>query len=95
MTVPPAGGYGCSTTLDITPPKMTKKLAQSDVDLDGVVSILDLSKVASWFGQPVNPSTTDPRWEGNLDGDGSISILDLSAVASNFGRSVAGNCTIE
>jgi YVTN family beta-propeller protein len=95
LAVPPAGGYGCSVTLDITPPKTTKKLAQSDVDLDGSVTILDLSKVASWYGNTINPSPTDPRWEGDMDGDGQITILDLSAMASNFGRSVAGDCQVE
>jgi hypothetical protein len=92
---PPANGYGCSVTLDIVAPLTTKNLAKSDVDLDGTVSILDLAKVASWFGNTINPSSSDPRWEGDMDGDGHITILDLSAMASNFGRSVAGNCKIE
>jgi hypothetical protein len=95
VAIPPATGYGCSVTLDTVGAKKTTKLAQSDVDLDGTVSILDLSKVASWFGQAVNPDPADPRWEGNLDGDGSISILDLSAMAANFGRSVSNNCKVE
>jgi hypothetical protein len=64
----------------------------SDIDLDGAVSILDTSKVAAWFGNAVNASTTDPRWEGNLDGDGAISILDLSKMAGYFGRNVAATC---
>ena len=92
---PPAGGYGCSVTLDTVGPKTTRKLAQSDIDLDGVVSILDLVKVAGWFGNTINPSPADPRWEGDMDGDGVISILDLVAMASNFGRSVANNCKVE
>ena len=92
---PPADGYGCSITLDTVGPKKTTKLAQSDIDLDGTVSILDLSKVASWFGNTINASPADPRWEGDMDGDGHITILDLSAMASNFGRSVAGDCQIE
>jgi sugar lactone lactonase YvrE len=92
---PPADGYGCDVTLDTIGPKTTKKLAQSDIDLDGVVTILDLSKVAGWFGNTINPSVADPRWEGDLDGDGHITILDLSAMASNFGRSVAGDCQPE
>ena len=95
VAIPPATGYGCSVTLDTVPPLTTKNLAKSDVDLDGTVSILDLSKVASWFGQAVSPDPADPRWEGNMDGDGSISILDLSAMAANFGRSVANNCKVE
>jgi sugar lactone lactonase YvrE len=92
---PPADGYGCSVTLDTVGPRKTTKLAKSDIDLDGVVSILDLSKVAGWFGDAINPSPADPRWEGDMDGDGHISILDLSAMASNFGRSVAGDCQVE
>jgi PKD repeat protein len=92
---PPATGYGCLVTLDVMPPLMTKRLAQSDVDLDGAVTILDLSKVASWYGNAINASSADPRWEGDMDGDGHITILDLSAVASNYGRSVANNCKVE
>jgi sugar lactone lactonase YvrE len=92
---PPADGYGCEVTLDTVGPKKTTKLAQSDIDLDGTVSILDLSKVATWFGDSINASAADPRWEGDFDGDGHISILDLSAMAANFGRSVANDCKIE
>ncbi len=95
VAIPPATGYGCSVTLDTVGSLKTTKLAQSDIDLDGSASILDLSKVASWFGNAVNASSTDPRWEGNMDGDGSISILDLSAIAANFGRSVANNCLVQ
>jgi hypothetical protein len=95
IAVPPALGYGCSTTLDLVPPKTTKWLAQSDIDLDGVVSILDLSVVAGWYLNPVNPSVTDPRWEGNMDGDGFISILDLGDIAGNYLRSVANKCKVE
>lgn len=92
---PPASGYGCSVTLDTVGSLKTTVLAKSDVDLDGLVSNLDNSKVASWFGNQINADPADPRWEGNMDGDTSISILDLSAMASNFGRSVAGNCRVE
>jgi hypothetical protein len=92
---PPADGYGCDVALDTIGPNTTTKLAQSDVDLDGAVSILDLATAASWFANAVDASGADPRWEGNLDGDGLISILDLSAMATNFGRSVAGDCQIE
>jgi len=91
---PGGPGTGCLKTLDETTSLKTTNLAKADVDLDGSVSILDLSKIASWFGNPVK-GATDPRFEGNLDGDGSISILDLSAAAANFGRSVNGNCLIQ
>jgi subtilisin family serine protease len=92
---PPADGYGCDVTLDTTPPLKTTKLAKSDVDLDGFVSILDLSKVATWFGNTINPSVTDPRWEGDMDGDGQISILDLTVMGLNFGRTVENDCKVE
>jgi hypothetical protein len=92
---PPAMGYGCSVTLDTVGPLTTKNLAKSDIDLDGVVSILDLTKVASWFGNTINASPSDPRWEGDMDGDGVISVLDLTAMASNFVRSVANDCKVE
>ena len=82
-------------TLDTVGAKKTTKLAQSDIDLDGVVSILDLSKVAGWFGNTINASPADPRWEGDMDRDGHITILNLSAMASNFGRSVSIDCMAE
>lgn len=95
VAIPPADGYGCSVTLDTVGPLKTTKLAQSDVDLDGTVSILDLNKVSGWFINTINASPQDPRWEGDMDGDGVISILDLVVIAQNFGRSVAKNCKIE
>ncbi len=52
---------------------------------DGVVSILDISKVASKFGLA--------EYEGPEDvtGDGAVSILDISYVAAWFGE----NCPEE
>ena len=52
-----------------------------DVNDDGVVSILDLSKIASKFGED--------RFGGREDvnGDEVVSILDLSRTASRFGAS--------
>lgn len=91
---PGGPGAGCLKTLDQTTSLKTTTLAKSDVDLDGSVSILDLVKIAGWYGNPVG-NATDPRWEGNLDGDGSISILDLVNAAGNYGRNVNGNCLIQ
>ena len=51
----------------------------------GTVSILDLSAVASQYGQSIPPATA--RFDQNHDG--SIGILDLSAVAGQFGASVS------
>jgi hypothetical protein len=84
-------GLGCWRTIDITGPLRTIYLAQSDVDLDGGVSVLDLAATASWFGNSVG-DPGDPRWEGNLDGDGAISVLDLARIAQNYGRSVSLDC---
>lgn len=49
-----------------------------DVNADGVVNILDLTFVASRFGQ------TDPKADVNTDGF--VNILDLTLVAQNFGK---------
>jgi hypothetical protein len=87
-------GLGCWRSVDAAGALTTTYLAKSDVDLDGVVSILDITDVATWFGDHVGGSD-DPRWEGNMDGDGVISILDLAAMASNFGRNVSAGCTNE
>ena len=49
-----------------------------DVNADGVVNILDLTFVASRFGE------TDP--EADVNDDGIVNILDLVRVAQNFGN---------
>lgn len=49
-----------------------------DVNADGVVNILDLTFVASRFGQ------IDPMADVNTDG--TVNILDLTLVAQNFGN---------
>jgi hypothetical protein len=54
-----------------------------DVNLDGVVNIVDLSFVAFCFGSV--PS--DERWksECDLNGDGVVNIVDISLVAREYG----------
>ena len=49
-----------------------------DVNADGIVNILDLTFVASRFGE------TDP--EADVNGDGIVNILDLVRVAQHFGN---------
>ena len=49
-----------------------------DVNADGVVNILDLTFVASRFGQ------TDSK--ADVNADGSVNILDLTLIAQNFGN---------
>ena len=60
-----------------------KKLA-SDVNADGVVNILDLTRVASVFGEPVSDDTA----AADVNADGEINILDLVQVSQDFGQSV-------
>ena len=57
-----------------------KKLA-SDVNADGTVNILDLTRVASVFGEPV---TADNR-VADVNVDDKINILDLVMVAQDIG----------
>jgi subtilisin family serine protease len=61
---------------------------RADVDADGVVTILDLSRAAVKFGQSMPPA---PVRLGQ-DADSTISILDLSRMANVFGGSVS-SCT--
>ena len=63
------------------------KIMRADVDGDGTVSILDISKVAMSFGMLIPPAPE----RRNQDGDNAISILDLSKQASVFGQGV-GAC---
>lgn len=51
-----------------------------DVNNDGSVNILDLTFVASHFGQD------NPPPEADVNGDGKVNILDLTLVASHFGE---------
>jgi len=52
-----------------------------DVNMDGVVSIIDLARLASNFNKIVN------SWEdGDLNGDGIVNISDLAKLASRFGE---------
>ena len=60
---------GLDGTIHLWPPAPARKLA--DVNRDGIVNILDLTFVASRFGQ----ETPD------LNGDGIVNILDLTRVA--------------
>ena len=53
-----------------------------DVNNDGKVNILDLTFVASFFGDDNAPSNAD------VNGDGKVNILDLTLIASHFGEQV-------
>ncbi len=92
-TAASGAGLGCWRSVDAAGALTTTWLAQSDIDLDGMVSILDLAVVGDWVGDKIGVGVgDDPRWEGNLDGDGFVSILDLARMAANFGRSVSADC---
>jgi hypothetical protein len=58
---------------------------EADIDIDGLVSILDLAASAGSFGQSI--SIVPPHYD--QDGDGVMSVLDLSRVAGLFGRAVS------
>ena len=66
-------------------PMLYCAIMRADVDGDGVISILDLAKVAQKFGQNVPPAPE----RFSQDADGTISILDLVRIASYFGGRVA------
>ena len=52
----------------------------TDVNGDGEVNILDLVRVASYFGKPVS----DENAAVDVNGDGVVNILDLVVIANNF-----------
>lgn len=95
---PPSGGLGLSglssTSISAPcagrPPGSAGAMkAKADVDLDGAISIIDLSIVAGYFLQSANSTdATDIRWEFDQDGDGMITIIDLSIMAGLFLQSV-------
>lgn len=62
-----------------------------DANNDGVVNILDLTFIASHFGESI-----DAAREANPDvtGDGIVDIRDLVLVAGRFGQSISDNTLI-
>ena len=76
------GGIELPTTIEngkiLEPPPK----APWDVNNDGRVNILDLTFVASFFGDENAPSNAD------VNGDGKVNILDLTLIASHFGEQV-------
>ncbi len=62
-----------------------------DVNNDGVVNILDLTFIASRFGENIDPSE-QPNPDAN--GDGIVNIRDLVLVASRLGQNVSDNTLI-
>ncbi len=78
-------GYSDTQAAAISkPPLLYCPVMRADIDGDGVISILDLSRVARDFGKPIPPA--DPR--NNQDGDTLITILDLAKQASVYGHHV-------
>jgi hypothetical protein len=70
------------TILRVTPPFAS----DSDIDKDGIVSILDIAIVAKAYG--ANPG--DPNWNpiADLNKDGVIDIVDIALVARDYGKTV-------
>ncbi len=62
----------------------TFKMLTSDVNADGVVDILDLTRVATDLGAPI---TADNR-QADVNADGEINILDLVQIAQDLGQPV-------
>ncbi len=63
-------------------PLVDESLA-TDINGDGEVNILDLVRVASYFGETVS----DENAAADVNGDGEINILDLVRIAQDFGKS--------
>jgi hypothetical protein len=60
-------------------------LRAADVNADGVINILDLTLIATHFGEtPLGDKSPNP----DVNGDGIVNILDLTLVASHFGKTV-------
>jgi hypothetical protein len=80
-------GYTAAQEAAVTPPKSDLsycKIMRADVDGDGVVSILDLTKVAANFAQAVPPAPA----RNDQDGDNVISIQDIARQAAVFTQPV-------
>jgi len=57
-----------------------------DLNLDGVVDVVDLAAISQWVGY----DSGDPEWavcyQFDLNGDGQVDLFDVVIVAANFGR---------
>lgn len=71
-------------TMPSTPLDITIYLIQGDVSCDGMVDIIDLGAVASYY----DISDGDPSWteasKYNLNGDLTIDLFDLVIIGTNF-----------
>ena len=79
------GSYNISATADnIYVDGVVNVGMPSDIDLDGWITIADVSKAAMAFGS----SPGHPRWfpNGDFDDDDFITIADVSFVAGRFGE---------
>lgn len=56
---------------------------QADINQDGVVNYLDLSLLASKYGQSGSSAVLG---RADINGDGTVNFLDLSILASNYGH---------
>jgi hypothetical protein len=70
-------------TEDITITEVTS-IATGDLNVDGVVNIVDIAITATAFGS----SPGHPRWNPmtDLNDDGTVDIADISIVAQDFGK---------
>ena len=69
-------------TVSYTQETNLEHLQASDVNIDGVVNILDLTLVAANFGTTL---AADQTLNIDVNGDSIVNILDLTLVASHLG----------
>ena len=79
-----ASGSSDGTVLlwEITPTSPESERIAEDVNGDGVVNIIDLTLVASNFGET-------GQNDADVNGDGIVNIIDLTLVAAAFGNTVS------
>lgn len=56
-----------------------KELLGGEIEVDGQVTILDLSKLLGEYGQVIVTAS-------DINGDGQVTILDLSILLGNYGQ---------
>jgi hypothetical protein len=77
LYVYPLGTYGCLDGVTVRSP---------DINVDGIVDLVDFSIFGEYFGTTVNESILDSR-KSDLDADGDVDVIDFATFGLHLNHS--------